>query len=104
DRAAEDEATRLDAGDLVDLLAGIGMHELIDRAAKRAGVAQKRGDVAKQYPGLWIIRNRADCRKQRFFQRVFHWPRRSIQPFLPCSGTNEKGALRRPNSNAHPVG
>ena len=34
-RAADDEAARLDAGDLVDLVAGPGLHQLIDRAAKR---------------------------------------------------------------------
>src|SRR5690606_4320607 len=32
DGAAENEAARLDAGDPVDLAAGIGMHQLVDRA------------------------------------------------------------------------
>ena len=34
-RAAQDEAARLDAGDLVDLHAGIGLHQLVDRARGR---------------------------------------------------------------------
>ena len=40
DRAAEDEAARLDARDLVDLAAGIGMDELVDGAAEGARVAR----------------------------------------------------------------
>ena len=40
DGAAEDEAARLDARDLVGLSAGIGIDELVDGAAEGARVAQ----------------------------------------------------------------
>ena len=72
DGAAEDEAARLDAGDLVDLQAGIGMHQFVDRPPKRARIAEQRGDVAKQYAGLRIVRDGADRRKQRVFEGGFH--------------------------------
>jgi len=59
-RPAEDEAARLDAGDLVDLHAGPGLHQLVDGAAEGARIAQERGDVAEHDPGLGIVRNAAD--------------------------------------------
>lgn len=40
DCTAKNETTRLDARDLVDLHAGPGLHQLIDRAAECAGVAE----------------------------------------------------------------
>ena len=46
-RAAQDEAARLDAGDLGDLHSGPGLHQFVDRAAEGARVAQERGDVAE---------------------------------------------------------
>ncbi len=39
-RAAEDEAARLDAGNLVDLAAGPGLHQLVDGAAEGPRIAQ----------------------------------------------------------------
>src|SRR5271157_286857 len=60
DGAAEDESARFDAGDLVDLRARPGLHEFVDRAAKRPRVAKKRGDVAEQDSGLRIVRDGAD--------------------------------------------
>src|SRR5947209_20016394 len=59
-RATEDKAPRLDASDLVDLAAGPGLHQFSDRTAKRAGVGQQRGDVAKQDTFFGVIRNGAD--------------------------------------------
>ena len=59
-RAAQDEAARLDAGDLVDLAAGPGLHQFVDRAAEGARVAQQRGDVAEHDAGLGIVRDGAD--------------------------------------------
>ena len=59
-RAAQDEAARLDAGHLVDLAAGPGLHQLVDRAAERARIAEQRGDVAEHDPGLGIVRDGAD--------------------------------------------
>ena len=64
DGAADDEAARLDAGDLVDLRAGPGMHQLVHRAAEGARIAEQRGDVAEEDPRLRIVRNRADRRLQ----------------------------------------
>ena len=52
DGAAENEAARLDAGDLVDLAAGPGLHQFVDGAAERPRVAEQRGDVANMMPGL----------------------------------------------------
>ena len=60
DRAAQNEAARLDADDLVHLHAGQRLHELIDRLTERAGVGQKGRNVPKQDPGLGMVRNRAD--------------------------------------------
>ena len=73
DGAAENEAARLDAGHLVDLAAGPGMHQLVDGAAKGARVAKKRGDVAKHDARLGIIRDVAD----RGFQIVVNLTWRS---------------------------
>src|SRR5580700_3618106 len=59
-RAAEDEAARLDAGDLVDLTACPRLHQFVDGAAERPRVAQERRDVAKHDAWLGIIRDGAD--------------------------------------------
>ena len=59
-RAADDEAARLNAGDLVDLGAGPGLHQLVDRAAEGTRIAEQRGDVAEDDAGLGVIRDRAD--------------------------------------------
>ena len=64
---AENKAARFDARDLVDLAAGPRLHQFVDRAAKRARVAEQGRDVAEHDPGLWIIGNRAD----RGFEIVF---------------------------------
>jgi hypothetical protein len=67
-RAADDEAARLDAGDLVDLGAGPGLHQFVDRAAERARVAEQRGDVAEDDPGLGVIGDRTDRGTQVVFE------------------------------------
>ena len=59
-RAAEDEAARFDAGDLVDLAAGPGLHQFVDGAAEGPRIAQKRGDVAEHDARLGIVRDGAD--------------------------------------------
>jgi len=51
-RAAENEAARLDARHLVDLVARPRLHQFVDRAAERARVTEQRGDIAKQDPRL----------------------------------------------------
>ncbi len=70
-RAADNEAARLDAGDLVDLVAGPGLHQFIDRAAEGARIAEQRGDVAKKDSRLRIIRNGADGGLQVVVKRHF---------------------------------
>ena len=72
DGAAEDEAARLDAGDLVDLLPGIGMHQLVDGTAEGARIAEQCGDVAKQDARLGIVGDRADRRDQEIFEGGVH--------------------------------
>ena len=59
-RAAQDEASRLNAGDLVHLHAGIGLHQLIHGPAEGAGVSQKRRDVPEDDAGFGIVRDGAD--------------------------------------------
>jgi hypothetical protein len=59
-RAAEDEAPRLDAGDLVDLQSRPGLHQLIDGAAERARIRQQGRDVTEQDALFRVIRNGAD--------------------------------------------
>src|SRR5690606_3002234 len=79
DRASEDEAARLYAGDLVDLGTSPGMHKLVNRAAEGARVAEQGGDVAKQDARFRIVRNRADGRMERLFERWLHTrPRHSV--------------------------
>ena len=53
-RAAQYEAARLDAGDLlVDLAAGPGLHQFVHRTAKRARVAEQRVVISRNMiPGL----------------------------------------------------
>ena len=58
--AAENKAARLDAGHLVDLAAGPGLHQFVDGAAERACVAQQRRDVAKHDARLGIVGDSAD--------------------------------------------
>src|SRR3984893_3109771 len=60
DRAAQNKPPRFDARDLVDLGSGPGLHQFVDRAAKRAGVAEKRRDVPEHDAWFWVIGNRAD--------------------------------------------
>src|SRR6267143_1232237 len=67
-RAAENEAARLDASDLVDLVTRPWMHQFIDRTAEGTRVAEQRGDVAKQDTRLRIIRNGADSGLQIVFK------------------------------------
>ena len=59
-RAAENEAARFDPRHLLDLGAGERLDELIDRAPKRLGVPQERGDVAEKDARFGIIGNGAD--------------------------------------------
>src|SRR5262249_27207451 len=59
-RAAQDEPTRLNACNPVDLASRPGLHQLIDRAAEGTSIAEKRGNVAKHDAGLGIVRNRAN--------------------------------------------
>src|SRR4029453_13985542 len=61
DRPAENEAARLDAGNLVDLHPSPGLDQFVDRTAERACIAEQRGDVAEHDPGLGIVRDGADC-------------------------------------------
>ena len=56
DRAAQDEAARFDARDLVDPHAGIRLHHLVHGTAERARIAEQRGDVAEHDPWLGIVR------------------------------------------------
>src|SRR5579862_2240273 len=55
--ATQNEPSRLDPRDLVDLAAGPRLHQLIDRTAESPRIAKERGDVAKHDAGLWIIRD-----------------------------------------------
>ena len=69
---AQDEAARLDAGDLLHLQPGIGMHQFVDRPPESTRIAEQRGDVAEQDAGFWIVGNRPDGRKQRVFESGLH--------------------------------
>ena len=55
--AAEDEPPRLDPCNLVDFGPGERLDKLVDRAAKRPRIGEKRRHVAKHDPGLWIVGN-----------------------------------------------
>ena len=72
DRAAEDEAPRLDACDLNDAPTRVGVHQRIHRPAERARVAEQRGDVAKQDARLGVVGNRADRFLQADVAAGFH--------------------------------
>ncbi len=58
--AAEDEAPRLDARDLVDAAARIRIDQLVDRPAERPRVAEQRRDVPEHDAGFRVVRDRAD--------------------------------------------
>src|SRR5262249_36458 len=70
--ATQDEAARLDAGNLVDLFAGPGLHQLVYGTTECPGVAEQGGDVANHDSGRWIVRDRPD----RFPQIEFKLRRR----------------------------
>ena len=59
-RRAEDEAARLDAGDLVDLLVLVAAHQLVYRQAKTDRVLEQRGDIAELDSLFRIMRDGAD--------------------------------------------
>src|SRR5262245_36313622 len=59
-RTAEDEATRLDAGDRLHPAIGEGSRELFDAGTEAVGVTEQRGDVAEHNAGLGIVRYGAD--------------------------------------------
>ena len=67
-RAAEDEAARLHARDLVDLRARPGLHQFVDRAAEGARIAEQGRDVTEHDPGLRVVGNRADRGLQVVFE------------------------------------
>src|SRR6266853_481721 len=97
DGAAQNEAARLDAGDLVDLVAGPGLHQLVYGAAERSGVAEQSGDIAEHDAGRWIVRNRPD----RGAQVEFEFRRRHDDfpslVCLPVGGRRRwRGALSSP--------
>jgi hypothetical protein len=52
-RPAQDEAPRLDARDLVDLGAGIGLHQFVHSLPEGARIAHQRGDIPEHDPRLW---------------------------------------------------
>src|SRR5271166_5346391 len=91
DRATEDEAARLDARDLVDLRAGPGLHQFVDRAPERPRVAEQGGDVAEQDAGFWVIGNRADRGGEIVHGGASHRPHSAVPSSLSkdlCSGAS----------------
>src|SRR5271166_2262866 len=103
DGAPQDEPARLDAGDLVDLGAGPGLDELVDRPAERPRVAEQGGDVAKQNARLRVIRDGPDRggkighhRLSLVALRSRMFERRSLNaPAIFGRGFNEFKSLRR---------
>src|SRR5271165_3819350 len=105
DGASKYETARLDAGDLVDLGARPGLHEFVDRAAKRPRVTKKRGDVAEQDSGLRIVRDGADrggkvvhgkaipCTRPAIVSSVLQasWFARAIPPSPAGTGASPRG-------------
>lgn len=57
---AEDEPATLDADDGRQAALGVALGEVVDRLAKAAGVAQKRGDILEHNPRLGEIGDGAD--------------------------------------------
>jgi hypothetical protein len=55
DRAAEDEAARLDAGDLVGAPSREGLDQFVDGAPERARVAEQRRDVPEHDPVARVV-------------------------------------------------
>ena len=60
ERTSEDEATRFDADDLLDLFLAVERGQFINHAPKGHWVLEQRRDVVKQNTGLGIVRNLAD--------------------------------------------
>src|SRR5207244_1269918 len=57
DRCREDEAARFHPDHGVDLLVADLGEEPVNRRLERVAVLQKGGDVLKENPGFWKIRN-----------------------------------------------
>ena len=60
DGTAEDKAAGFDPRDLIDFVAGEGLHQFVDRTAEGTGIAEQGRDVPKQDPRFWIIGNGSD--------------------------------------------
>ena len=59
-RAAEDEAARLDADDGVDVLADVPLRDRVEHDVKRTRIGEQRGDVLEQDPGGGEVGDVAD--------------------------------------------
>ena len=60
DRAAENESTRFDASDFVDLAVAPGIDHRVDGDFESLGIAQQRGDVTELDARFRVVRNGAD--------------------------------------------
>src|SRR5438477_11952110 len=97
DRAAENEATRLDARHLVDAHARIGLHQFVHGAPEGTRIAQKRGDVAEVDAGLRVIRNGTDGTRKihlgRSYRSAIQYKlERAIMKAIGCG--NEEDTMR----------
>ena len=72
-RPAQDEPAGLDADHVRDACSGNGAAIASTTCRNSGAVAQHRGDVLEQDPGLGVIRNRTKRTSHRCGKRVGHW-------------------------------
>jgi len=71
-RAAQNEAARFHAGDLVDAHSFVGFDQFIHRQTEGRRITEQRGDIAKDDAGLGIIWNGTDRSGENVFGRGSH--------------------------------
>src|SRR5690606_21608387 len=97
-RPAQDEATRFNAGNLVDLLTRIWVYELVDCPPERTGIPKQRRDVPELNARLWVVWDRTQDGEERFLYGCRHRRFPRLPDMIALNGGKRKGRQLPPRS------